>query len=86
MSKLPQSNQMNRPGVILAGVVISALGAMTYNLLPLFLGTAQDFHSLSDRSVGILSTSFFAGFTLTSITAWFWIRRFNWRVVGLLQS
>lgn len=73
---------MNRPGVILAGVVISALGAMTYNLLPLFLGTAQDFHSLSDQSVGILGSSFFAGFTLTSITSWFWIRRFNWRVVG----
>jgi predicted MFS family arabinose efflux permease len=73
---------MNRPGVILAGVVISALGAMTYNLLPLFVGTAQDFHSLSDRAVGILGSSFFAGFTLTSITAWFWIRRFDWRVVG----
>lgn len=82
MSKSPQSNQMNRPGVILAGVLISALGAMTYNLLPLFLGTVQDFLTLSDWSVGILGSSFFAGFTLTSITAWLWIRRFNWRVVG----
>ena len=37
MKEAPQLNQMNRPGVILAGVVISALGAMVYNLLPLFL-------------------------------------------------
>lgn len=82
MKEAPQLNQMNRPGVILAGVVISALGAMVYNLLPLFLGTVQDFRSLSDSPVGILGSSFFAGFTLTSLTAWFWIRRFNWRIVS----
>lgn len=74
---------MDRPGVILAGVAISALGAMFYNLLPLFLGAAQDFHGFSDRSVGILGSSFFAGFTLTSSTAWFWIRRFNWRTASI---
>ena len=54
MKESPRLNQMNRPGVILAGVVISALGAMVYNLLPLFLGTVQDSRSLSDSSVGIL--------------------------------
>lgn len=82
MKKSPRLNQMNRPGVILAGVVISALGAMVYNLLPLFLGTVQDSRSLSDSSVGILGSSFFAGFTLTSLTAWFWVRRYNWRIIG----
>jgi predicted MFS family arabinose efflux permease len=73
---------MDRVGVIFAGVAISALGAMTYNLLPLFLGTAQDFRALSDQSVGILGSSFYAGFTLATITAYFWIRRCSWRVVS----
>jgi predicted MFS family arabinose efflux permease len=30
-----------------------------------------------------LGSSFFAGFTLTSSTAWFWIRRFNWRTASI---
>ena len=82
MSESSRSNQMDRPGVILAGVLISALGAMTYNLLPLFLGTAQDFRGLSDQSIGVLGSGFFAGFTLTTITAFFWVRRFNWRLAS----
>jgi predicted MFS family arabinose efflux permease len=73
---------MDRLAVLSAGVAISALGALTFNLLPLFLGTAQDFRGLSDRAVGMLGSSFYAGFTLTTITAYFWVRRFNWRVVS----
>ena len=81
MTSLPGSNPMDRRGVIFAGVVISALGALTYNLLPLFLGSAQDYRGLSDQAVGILSSSFYVGFTLATVTAFFWIRRFNWRIV-----
>ena len=53
---------MDRFAAIFSGVIISALGAMFYNLLPLFLGTAQDFRELSDQAVGILSSSFYVGF------------------------
>jgi predicted MFS family arabinose efflux permease len=72
---------MDRFSVILSGVVISALGALVYNLLPLFLGTAQDFRELSDQAVGILSSGFYVGFTLTTVTAFFWIRKLSWRKV-----
>jgi len=68
---------MDRFAAIFSGVIISALGAMFYNLLPLFLGTAQDFRELSDQAVGILSSSFYVGFTLTTSTAYFWIRKFS---------
>ncbi len=77
------NNPMDRAGVILSGVVISAVGALFYNLLPLFLGTAQDFRELSDQAVGILSSAFYVGFTLTTSTAFFWIRRFSWRKISL---
>jgi predicted MFS family arabinose efflux permease len=79
------SNPMDRIRVILSGVVISAIGFLFYNVLPLFLGTAQDFRELSDQAVGILSSAFYAGFTLTTSTAYFWIRKFNWRKVSLLS-
>lgn len=68
--------------LIFAGVAVSALGALTYNLLPLFYETAQEFHGLSEQQAGLLGSSFFAGFTLASLKAHTWIRRINWRVSG----
>ncbi len=78
-------NPMDRFAAIFSGIIVSALGAMFYNLLPLFLGTAQDFRELSDQAVGILSSSFYVGFTLTTSSAYFWIRKFNWRTVTLIS-
>jgi MFS family permease len=79
------SNPMDRIGVILSGIVISAIGFLFYNVLPLFLGTAQDFRELSDQAVGVLSSAFYVGFTLTTSTAFFWIRKFNWRKLSLFS-
>lgn len=76
---------MDKFSVIFSGVIISALGAMFYNLLPLFLGTAQDYRELSDQAVGVLGSSFYVGFTLTTGTAYFWIRKFSWRIVSLVS-
>ena len=79
------SNPMDRKLVILSAVVLSALGALFYNLLPMFLGVAQDYRELDNKSIGLLSSLFFAGYTLTTSTAFFWIRRINWRAVTLLS-
>ncbi len=62
-------NPMDRKRVILSAVVLSALGAMFYNLLPMFLGVAQDYRELDNKGIGLLSSMFFAGYTLTTSTA-----------------
>jgi predicted MFS family arabinose efflux permease len=77
------SNPMDREGTILSAVALSALGAMFYNLLPLFLGVAQDYRGLDNTGIGVLSSLFFAGHTSVTMTAFFWIRRFNWKTVSL---
>jgi MFS family permease len=78
------NNPMDSKWVILSAVALSALGAMFYNLLPLFLGVAQDYRELDNKGIGLLSSMFFVGFTLTTSTAFFWIRRVNWRTVTVL--
>ncbi len=78
------NNPMDRKLVILSAVFLSAIGAMFYNLLPMFLGVAQDYRELDNQSIGLLSSMFFAGYTLTTSTAFFWIRRVNWKIVTLL--
>lgn len=72
----------DRPGIIYAGITISALGALPYNLLPLFFETAQEFHELSDHQAGLLGSCFFIGFTLAMAGAHTWIRRINWRTTS----
>ena len=72
----------DRPGIIYAGITISALGALPYNLLPLFFETAQEFHDLSDHQAGLLGSCFFIGFTLAMAGAHTWIRRINWRAAS----
>jgi predicted MFS family arabinose efflux permease len=78
------NNPMDRKRVISSAVAASALGAMFYNLLPLILGVAQDYRALNYTEIGLMTTLFFSGFTLTSLLSFFWIRRFNWKKVNLI--
>jgi len=72
--------------IILAGVAASAIGASFYNLLPLYLGVAQDLRGLTTREIGFVGTVFFTGFTLTTAVGFFWIRRFDWRLTGIVAG
>ena len=81
---------------IIPALAISAIGALFYNILPLYVGAAQDGLGLSTSEVGLLPAAFFAGYNLATLGAFFWIRRWNWRaataiwlpvaVLGLLGS
>ena len=72
--------------IIVAGVAASAVGLLFYNVMPLYLGTAQDFRGLSTRQIGLIGTVFFTGFTLTTAVGFFWIRRFDWRLTSVIAA
>ena len=69
---------------ILPALAVSGLGAMFYNILPLFIGAAQDAFSLSSFQAGTIATAFFAGWNLATILAFFWIQRVNWRIATIV--
>ena len=72
---------MDAGTVIAAALIISAIGALFYNLLPLYLGAAQDYRGLDNREIGFLSSAFFLGYNIVTISAFFWIRSVSWSVV-----
>ncbi len=84
MNESIQKNSMDAGTVVAAAVIISAIGAMFYNVLPMYLGAAQDHRALGNDQIGFIGSSFFLGYTLTSISAFFWIRKIDWRVVSYL--
>jgi predicted MFS family arabinose efflux permease len=75
------ANPFDSAPVILAALAISAIGALFYNVLPMFLGTAQDFRGLGNQQIGFISSAFFLGYNAVTIWAFFWIRRWSWRTV-----
>jgi len=40
---------------------------MFYNLLPMFLGVAQDYRQLDNQAIGLLSLMFFAGGAFSTV-------------------
>jgi len=76
-----QDQVLDRPTAILAALALSAIGALFYNMLPVYLGIAQDERQLDFARTGLISGAFFLGYNLVTISAFFWIRRVSWRKV-----
>jgi predicted MFS family arabinose efflux permease len=82
MSQVQQPNPMDAAAIIIGGVIVSAIGAIFYNTLPMYLGAAQDHRALANEQIGLIGTLFFLGYALCSTSAFFWIRKIDWRVVS----
>ncbi len=79
-------NQVDRVSAIIAACLLSALGAMIYNILPMFLGVAQDVRGYSDQQLGFVTSVYFTGFSVVTISAFFWIRTVNWRTASIVAA
>ena len=78
-----QLNPMDAATVIVAAIVVSAVGALFYNLLPMYMGAAQDSKGLDNAALGFISTAFFFGYNIVTLSAFYWIRKWNWRQLTL---
>ena len=77
---------MDAGTTILSAIIISAIGCLFYNLLPMYVGIAQDSKGLSNSQVGFISAAFFLGFNLVTLWGFYWIRKWNWRWVTLVAT
>lgn len=77
---------MDAPTIIMSALVLSAIGAVYYNVMPLYMGMAQDYRQLDNRAIGLLSSAFFLGYNIATSSAFFWIRRWNWRLVAAIGT
>ncbi len=86
MHEAAQKNPMDAGTVIVAALIASAIGALFYNVLPLYLGSAQDYRGLDNRAIGFLSSAFFFGYNVVTISAFFWIRRLSWALIVAVST
>ncbi|WP_026942012.1 MFS transporter [Hellea balneolensis] len=69
--------------IILAISMVSAIGGLVFNTMPLLLGTAGDAYSLSPAQLGTLSLTAGIGYLAGTLTGPIWVERVNWRVAAL---
>jgi predicted MFS family arabinose efflux permease len=86
MSQHEKHNPMDAGTVIAAALAAATIGALFYNVLPLYVGAAQDHRGLDNREIGFLSSAFFLGYNVVTVSAFFWIRRVRWSAVVAVSA
>jgi len=75
-------NPIDKKSVYISAGLISACGALMFNVLPVFVGALAEEFSFSESQLGDIIACFNIAFTLISISALFWIRSINWRLTS----
>lgn len=81
----PPANPADAWAVILSALAAASIGALMYNVLPLYLGSMLEGKGLHSGQTGLMGTAFFFGFNLAGFSAFLWIRRFHWRALSLMS-
>ncbi len=67
--------------VLAAASLVSAAAALLFNVMPAVLTAAAARFSLDAGQVGVVGSSYLAGFALVAVTSNQWLNRFNWRAL-----
>ncbi len=62
--------------------MVSAIGGLFFNTMPLLLGSAGEASNMSAGQLGKLSITAGAGYLLGTLTGPFWVDRVNWRMAA----
>jgi len=69
--------------VIIAVSMVSAIGGIVFNTMPLVLTSAGEAFGFSPKALGTLTTWSGAGFLLGTLTAPFWVDKVNWKMAAI---
>lgn len=68
--------------VIVAVSMVSAIGGLVFNTMPILLGTAAEAFDFSGAQLGTLSLTAGIGYLLGTLTGPLWVDRVNWRIAA----
>jgi predicted MFS family arabinose efflux permease len=79
-----RSTELDDWRVIVAACALSAIGALLYNVLPLFVGALDDSRALTAARIGSVTAVYYLSYSVVTSTGFLWIRRVDWRRISLL--
>ena len=72
----------NTFAVTIAVSLVSAIGGLVFNTMPILLGTAGEAFNLTPAQLGTLSIAPGVGYLVGTLTAPLWVERVNWRLAA----
>lgn len=78
------SDHRNTLAVIIAVSMVSAIGGLVFNTMPLLLNSVSTALGLSPDQLGTLSLCAGLGYLAGTLTAPLWVERVNWRVAAFV--
>lgn len=76
----------NSTKAITAACLMSAAGAIVYLISPVLVGSAMDSLGFTEDQAGLLIGSYFAGYTIVTISAVAWLHKVNMRTAAYVSS
>lgn len=80
------AKDVNSPAVIATAAVLTAVGIIFFNAMPLVLGAAAEELGFDNQQIGLIASSYMTGFTLMSVALIAVARRLNWRYACALYA
>lgn len=80
-----RKNPADTARVLAAAIAAAAIGALMYNVLPLYLGSMEVSKGFASSQTGLIGAAFFLGFNVAGASAFLWIRRVQWRTASILS-
>src|ERR1700675_2708165 len=74
---------IDRPGALVALLIVATVTEAMFMLLPSFVGALGDVLHLSANRTGLLGSADLAGIAIATATAPWWLRRVPWRAAVL---
>jgi len=68
---------------IISIALVSAIGGVVFNTMPVLLGSAGEALSLDEERMGLLSSSAFFGYLIGTLSCLFWVDRVSWRMASI---
>lgn len=68
---------------LISACTLSAAGSLVFNAFPLFLGKIAGALGSNDEQLGMLGTSYLAGFAIVALFAPIWMPRFSWKISAI---
>lgn len=65
-----------------AAIALSVIGAASFLVMPVVLGSAVAAFDFSESEVGLIAALLMAGNAASAASALFWVRRFDWRLAS----
>ena len=80
------SNTVEKFPVLITTCLVSSIGAMLFNAMPVLLGGLAETRALNESELSAIASAIFFGSLIAVFSAVYWVNRLSWRLVIIVMA